>query len=45
MPFKHVDASPLDAYHVSEPEVITSKASDRIKKILDAKYDNNNSMI
>ena len=38
LPFKHVDATPLDAYHVSEPEVIT-KASDRIKKILDAKYE------
>ena len=38
MPFKHVDASPLDAYHVGDPDVIT-KASDRIKKILDAKYE------
>ena len=38
IPFKHVDASPLDAYHINEPEVIT-KASDRIKKILDAKYE------
>ena len=38
LPFKHVDATPLDAYHVSEPEVIT-KATDRIKKILDAKYE------
>ena len=38
MPFKHIDATPLDAYFIKDPVGVTD-ASDRIKKILDAKYE------
>ena len=38
MPFKDGDATVAEAYHVDEPEVVTN-ASDRLKKILDAKYE------
>ena len=38
MPFKHVDATPLDAYFIKDP-IGVAQATDRIKKILDAKYE------
>ena len=38
MPFKHVNAAPLDAYFIKDPVRVTD-ASDCIKKILDAKYE------
>ena len=38
IPFKDGDATIEEAYHVDEPEVVTH-ASDRLKKILDAKYE------
>ena len=38
MPFKSGDATVEEAYHIDEPEVVTN-ASDRLKKILDAKYE------
>ena len=38
MPFKHINATPLDAYFIKDPVGVTD-ASDRIKKILDAKYE------
>ena len=37
MPFKHVDATPLDAYFIKEPDTLTS-SYERVKKILDTKY-------
>ena len=38
IPFKYHDATPLDAYFVKEPDVIDN-ATERVKKILDAKYE------
>ena len=38
MPFKHVNATPLDAYFIKDPTKVED-AHDRIKKILDAKYE------
>ena len=38
MPFKDPDASILDSYHIDDPDGLQDE-HDRIKKILDAKYD------
>ena len=38
MPFKDANASPLESYHIPDRGA-TADASDRIKKILDAKYE------
>ena len=38
MPFKHVNATPLDAYFIKDPTKVED-AHDSIKKILDAKYE------
>ena len=39
MPFKHVNATPLDAHFIKDPTKAEEDAHDRIKKILDAKYE------
>ena len=38
MPFKPADAAPNTHYHIAEA-MATSEAADRIKEILDAKYE------
>ena len=38
MPFKKHDARPLDAYHIRDSELM-SMAKDRVKEILDTKYE------
>jgi hypothetical protein len=38
MPFKDGDATPLEAYHVQETPAL-AEASERLKRILDAKYE------
>ena len=37
IPFKDKDATPLDAYHIDDPECLMTD-NDRLKKILEAKY-------
>ena len=38
MPFKEIDASLIDSYHVSEPAAVEDRTN-RVKKILEAKYE------
>ena len=38
MPFKDIDASVLESYHVAEPSAVEERTA-RVKKILDAKYE------
>ena len=38
MPFKDIECTPLDSYHIDDPEGVMED-TDRLKKILDAKYE------
>ena len=38
MPFKPIDATSMDAFHVAEPDTV-QRASNRVKEITDAKYE------
>jgi hypothetical protein len=38
MPFKDFDATALDSYHIKDPDGLLKDSTDRLKKILDAKY-------
>ena len=38
MPFKDVEATPLDSYHIEDPDGLMED-TERLKKILDAKYE------